>query len=70
MIGTLNRSLFTVMARVVAPLGKTEEILQLWGDKLNNDQLVNLQVAKVVEDFVIDESCREYVEKIIEKLCY
>ena len=58
------------MARVVAPLGKTEEILQLWGDKLNNDQLVNLQVAKVVEDFVIDESCREYVEKIIEKLCY
>ncbi len=68
MIGTLNRSLFTVMARVVAPLGKTEEILRLWGDKLNNDQQVNLQIAKVVEDFVIDESCRDYVEKIIAEL--
>ena len=68
MCGNLNRSLFTVMARVVAPLGKTKEILRLWDDSLNNDQRVNLQVAKAVEAFGIEGSCREYVEKIIEKL--
>ena len=69
MVGTLDRSLFTVMAIIVAPLGKTKDFIQLWGDNWNNIQQVNFQIAlKSAKTFCFDESCKDYVENILVKL--
>jgi len=69
MVGTLDGSLFTVMAIIVAPLGKTKDFIKLWGDNWNNIQQVNFQVAlESAKTFCFDESCIEYVENILVKL--
>jgi len=68
MIGNLNGSLFTTFARIIAPLGKTQEVLHLWGENLSNPQMVNIRLAREVEACTLGENSRAYVEIIIKKL--